>query len=74
MPRRFIRVTNRSGSSKFVSFLFFFSLDFLSLRYKERVLIYYYFSSSRAIADIRHLVEKYPDGLDGYDGERPAGA
>ena len=28
----------------------------------------------RAISDIRHLVEKYPDGLDGYEGERPDGA
>ena len=23
----------------------------------------------RAITDIRYLVEKYPDGLDGYEGE-----
>ena len=29
---------------------------------------------NRAIADIRHLVEKYPDGLDSYDGPRPDGA
>ncbi len=28
----------------------------------------------RAITDIRYLVEKYPDGLDGYVGEMPAGA
>lgn len=27
-----------------------------------------------AISDIRQLVEKYPDGLDGYEGERPDGA
>lgn len=30
--------------------------------------------ADRAIADIRYLVEKYPDGLDGYEGERPDGA
>ena len=25
----------------------------------------------RAMTDIRYLVEKYPDGLDGYEGKRP---
>ena len=30
-------------------------------------------SFDRAIADIRLLVEKYPDGLEGYEGERPNG-
>lgn len=28
----------------------------------------------RAIADIRNLVEKYPDGLDGYEGGMSDGA
>ena len=28
----------------------------------------------RVIADIRHLIEKCPDGLEGYNGEAPTEA
>ena len=47
------------------------SICFLRCWGRERELKVYF---DRAINDIRQLVEKYPDGLDAYEGERPDGA